>query len=129
MPATGRPSCSGDEDLTRARGRGRNQVDCPTRATAGNRLVRLTAWRCRRILWRHFTPDMQIKVSGVVAVNIAASNIRMGTVVTLRLSSEIGGDTLENCNPLVGANVASTTATCTATFPFSVTITSARATW
>ena len=76
-----------------------------------------------------FTPDMQINVSGAVAVNIAASNIPMGTAVTLRLSSEIGGDTLVNCNPLVGASVASTTATCTATFPFSVTITSARATW
>ena len=62
-------------------------------------------------------------------VNLAASNIPIGTIVTLRLSSETNGDSLIACNPLAGASVASTTATCTATFPFSVTITSARATW
>ena len=74
-------------------------------------------------------PDVQINSNGPVTVNIAASNIPVGTVVTLRVTQQTAGDQSIQCAPLAGASAAATTATCTATFAFSVSLATLRATW
>jgi hypothetical protein len=77
---------------------------------------------------QYLTPDVQISANTPVSVAIAGSNIPVGTVVTLRVTSESGGDALISCPGLAGT-LASSTATCTATFPYSVSLATLRATW
>jgi hypothetical protein len=74
----------------------------------------------------YLNPDVQIAASGPVTVNIAATNVPVGTVVTLRLTTDLNGDVSTPCNPLAGT-LAASTATCTATFPFEVSIAGLRA--
>jgi len=74
------------------------------------------------------SPDIQINANTPVNVAISASNVPVGTIVMLRLSSEVGGDQTLACDPLAGTVTAST-ATCTATFPFLVSVANVRATW
>ncbi len=50
----------------------------------------------------YLTPDIQINANTPVNVAIAAANVPVGTIVTLRLSSEFGGDQTLNCDPLAG---------------------------
>ncbi len=78
---------------------------------------------------QYLTPDVQINSNSPVTVNIAASNVPVGTVVTLRVTAETAGDQSIQCTPLAGASAAATTASCTATFPFSVSLATLRATW
>ena len=74
------------------------------------------------------TPDIQISATTPVTINIAATNIPVGTIVTLRLTSGTSGDAVVSCNAL-GGTAAASTATCSATFPFSVSLASLRASW
>ncbi len=76
----------------------------------------------------YLNPDVTIAAAGAVTVNLAAKNIPLGTVPTLRITAETGPDTTITCNALAGT-VASSTATCSATFPFSVSIAGIRASW
>jgi len=69
-----------------------------------------------------------IAATGAVTVNLAAANIPLGTIVTLRITAETGADTTISCTPLAGT-LAASTATCSATFPFSVSIAGVRASW
>jgi hypothetical protein len=73
-------------------------------------------------------PDIQITASSAVTVNIAAANIPLGTVVSLRVTSDTANDAVISCAPLAGTAAAST-ASCSATFPYAVSIASLRATW
>ena len=73
-------------------------------------------------------PDVTINAPGAVTVALAAANIPVGTVVTLRITGNNAADTILQCNALAGT-AASSTATCSATFPFSISIASVRATW
>ena len=75
----------------------------------------------------YLLPDVQINSGTAVNVAISASNIPLGTVVKLRLASE-QIDTIIDCAGLAGT-IASSTATCSATFPFSVSIANLRASW
>jgi hypothetical protein len=77
---------------------------------------------------QYLNPDVQINTNNPVTVNIAASNVPVGTVVTLRVTAETAGDTSMQCSPLAGT-AASSTASCSATFPFSVSLATLRATW
>jgi hypothetical protein len=77
---------------------------------------------------QYLAPDVQINANSAVTVALAGANIPLGTAPTLRLSPEGSADVLITCSPLAGT-LASSTSTCSATFPFSVTITAARATW
>ena len=74
------------------------------------------------------SPDVTINASTAVSINIAAANVPLGTVVNLYLASETGTDQAIACAPLAGS-VASSTATCSATFPLGTTATLARAVW
>ena len=74
------------------------------------------------------TPDVVISASSAVTVNLAAANIPLGTVVSLRITEVSGPDTTISCAPLAGTLAASTGA-CSATFPYTVSIANARATW
>ena len=73
--------------------------------------------------------DVVVNASGASTVTIAAKNIPLGTVVNLRISSEIVMDQSITCSPLTGAAPASSSATCTATFPLGANITIASASW
>jgi hypothetical protein len=73
-------------------------------------------------------PDVVISAAGAATVNLAASNIPLGTVVSLRVTAQTGPDTIISCAALAGT-VAASTATCSATFPFAVSIADVRATW
>ncbi len=73
-------------------------------------------------------PDITITASSAVTVNLSASNVPLGTQVQLTLTPETGNQASATCNPLAGT-IASSTATCSITFPTGVNITSARATW
>lgn len=77
---------------------------------------------------QYLLPDVIVSAPGPVTVNIAGSNIPLGTVVTLRLTSDTGGDQLLSCSGLAGT-VAASTSSCSATFPFSISIAEIRATW
>jgi hypothetical protein len=77
---------------------------------------------------QYLTPDVIIAATGAVTVNLAAANIPLGTIVTLRITAETGSDTTISCTPLAGT-LAASTATCSATFPFSVSIAGVRASW
>ena len=61
-------------------------------------------------------PDATIDNSNPVAIAIQASNIPLGTVLTLRISSESGPDLTTTSTPLAGT-VANSTASATVTFP------------
>ena len=77
----------------------------------------------------YFSPDVTINAPGAVTVNLVAANIPLGTVVTLRITAEgSGADAVISCTPLAGAVTAST-ATCSATFPFSISIADVNASW
>jgi hypothetical protein len=76
----------------------------------------------------YLTPDVTIAAAGAVTVNLAAANIPLGTVVTLRIVAEPAADTSVSCTALAGT-VAASTATCSATFPFAVSIAGVRASW
>jgi hypothetical protein len=69
-----------------------------------------------------------INSATAVTINIAATNVPVGTVVTLAIQSELGADQTITCNPLAGTP-ASSTATCSATFPTSVSLVLASASW
>jgi hypothetical protein len=77
---------------------------------------------------QYLTPDITIAAVGAVTVNIAAANIPLATVVTLRITASSGPDTTVSCTPLAGT-VAVSAATCSATFPFAVSIAGVRASW
>ena len=64
------------------------------------------------------TADVTINASNTVAVAITASGVPLGTVVKLLIQSEFGTDQSVNCTPLAGS-VASSSATCNASFPTS----------
>lgn len=76
----------------------------------------------------YLNPDVIINAPGAVNVNLAAANIPLGTIVSLRITAETGADTTISCSPL-GGTVAASTATCSASFPFSVSIAGVRASW
>jgi len=76
----------------------------------------------------YLSPDVTIAATGAVTVNLAAANVPLGTIVSLRVTAETGPDTTISCAPLTGT-LASSTATCSATFPYSVSIAGVRAAW
>lgn len=76
----------------------------------------------------YLTPDVVIAAVGAVTVNLAAANIPLGTIVSLRITAETGPDAIISCTPLAGT-VATSTATCSATFPFAISIAGVRASW
>ncbi|BDC49850.1 hypothetical protein F183_A21660 [Bryobacterales bacterium F-183] len=74
------------------------------------------------------SPDVSINTSSSATVNLAAKNIPPGTVVNLKISSDTIRDQSLTCNALAGT-LASSTATCTATFPLGANLTIASASW
>jgi hypothetical protein len=74
------------------------------------------------------TPDVTINAASAVTINIAAVGVPVGTVVSLGIQSELGSDQTITCNPLAGS-LASSTATCSASFPTSVSRILASASW
>jgi hypothetical protein len=74
----------------------------------------------------YLSPDVTINANTSVTVNASAVNIPVGTIPVLRLTSETAGDQLINCAALAGTLAASTT-TCSATFPFAISIAELRA--
>lgn len=67
------------------------------------------------------TPDVTINSATAVTINISGVNVPVGTVVTLAIQSELGPDQTITCTPLAGS-LASSTATCSASFPTSVSL-------
>jgi hypothetical protein len=74
------------------------------------------------------TPDVTINAATAVTINISAVGVPVGTVVLLNVQSELGPDQNISCNPLAGT-LASSTATCSASFPTSVSRILASASW
>jgi len=74
------------------------------------------------------TPDVTINATNSVTINISAIGVPVGTVVSLNIQSELGPDQTIHCNPLAGTT-ASSTATCSASFPTSVSRILASASW
>ena len=62
------------------------------------------------------TPDASINTSNSVPIVIQASNIPVGTAVTLQITSDQGSDMIVTCPALSGTLAASTT-TATVAFP------------
>ncbi len=62
------------------------------------------------------TPDVSINTANSVNVVVQATNIPVGTVVTLQVTSDQAGDSVITCPALAGT-LASSSATCTAVFP------------
>jgi len=73
-------------------------------------------------------PDVTINSGAAVPVAIAATNIPAGTVVSLVISSETGGDQVVQATPLSGT-AASSTATASITWPLGVSRVYIRAVW
>jgi hypothetical protein len=73
-------------------------------------------------------PDVTIAAAGNVTVNIAASQVPIGTQVTLTLIPSVGAPVSTTCVGLAGT-IAASVATCSITFPTGVSLTSATATW
>lgn len=73
-------------------------------------------------------PDVTIAAAAAVTVNIAATQVPLGTQVTLTLVPSIGSAVSTQCSALTGTTAASL-ATCSITFPTGVSLTSASATW
>jgi hypothetical protein len=63
-----------------------------------------------------------------VTIAITATGIPVGTVVTFNILSELGTDQNITCTALTGT-LASSTATCSASFPTSVSILLGSASW
>ncbi|MCX6596171.1 MAG: hypothetical protein NTV70_07370 [Acidobacteria bacterium] len=76
----------------------------------------------------YLRPDVIINASTPVTVNVEAKNMPLTAAVKLRVTSETAGDQLVDCVALSGSSATSTT-TCSATFPFSISISALRATW
>lgn len=76
----------------------------------------------------YLTPDVQINANTPVTVNLSAANVPLGTTPILRVTSESGADQSITCGGLTGT-LASSTSSCSVTFPFSISIASLRATW
>jgi hypothetical protein len=76
----------------------------------------------------YLIPDVTIASTTAVTVNLAGVNIPIGTVPSLRITAETGADTTIACSALAGS-VGASTSTCTATFPYAVSIAGVRATW
>jgi len=74
------------------------------------------------------TPDVTINATNAVTINISAVGVPVGTVVTLNIQSELGPDQNISCTPLAGT-MDSSTATCSASFPTSVSRILAAASW
>jgi len=74
------------------------------------------------------TPDVTINATTAVTINISAVAVPVGTVVQLNIQSELGPDQTVSCNPLAGT-LAASTATCSASFPTSVSRILASASW
>jgi len=74
------------------------------------------------------TPDVTINATTAVTINISAIAVPVRTVVQLNIQSELGPDQTISCNPLAGT-LASSTATCSASFPTSVSRILASASW
>lgn len=74
------------------------------------------------------TPDVTINSASVVNIVITAVGVPIGTQVQLNIQSELGPDQNITCPGLTGT-VASSTATCTASFPTSVSRILASASW
>ncbi len=74
------------------------------------------------------TPDVTINAATAVTINISAVGVPVGTVVQLNILSELAADQNISCNPLAGT-LASSTATCSASFPTSVSRILAAASW
>lgn len=62
------------------------------------------------------TPDVSINTPNSVNVVVQASNIPVGTLVTLQITSDQSADVTIQCPGLSGT-LASTTTTCTVVFP------------
>jgi len=77
----------------------------------------------------YLNPDVTITANTAVNVNLAAANIPLGTIPTLRITAETGTDTVISCSGLSGASPAASTSTCAATFPYAISIAGVRATW
>ena len=74
------------------------------------------------------TPDVTINATTAATINISAVGVPIGTAEQLNIQSELGPDLNISCNPLAGT-VASSTATCSASFPTSVSRILAAASW
>jgi hypothetical protein len=77
---------------------------------------------------QYLSPDVIIAAASAVNVNLAAANIPLGTIPSLRITAETGADTTITCGALAGS-LAASTSTCSATFPFSISIAGVRASW
>ena len=73
-------------------------------------------------------PDVSFASAGAVTVNISASAVPLGTVVNLTLVPEIGSVVAATCSGLAGT-LASSTSTCSATFPSGSSLVYAIASW
>lgn len=76
----------------------------------------------------YLTPDVTLNTSNAVTIQIAANNIPPGTVVTLRITNEVNPDQLITCAPLAGS-LATSTASCSATYAQLGSMSSVRAVW
>ncbi len=74
------------------------------------------------------TPDVTFSATTPVTISISAAGIPVGTVVKLNIQSELAPDQIISCNPLSGTAISSTT-TCSASFPSSVSRILASASW
>jgi hypothetical protein len=74
------------------------------------------------------TPDVTINATNAVTINISAVGVPPQTVVQLNIQSELGPDQNISCTPLTGT-LAGSTATCSASFPTSVSRILASASW
>lgn len=72
--------------------------------------------------------DVVINAAGSSTLTIAAKFVPVGTLVNLRINSDTVVDQSLTCAPLAGV-LASSTATCTATFPLGANIAIAAASW
>jgi hypothetical protein len=76
----------------------------------------------------YLSPDVVLNTSSAVTIQIASSNIPVGTVVKLRITNEAQVDQTISCTPLAGS-LASATASCSATYAQLGSMSSVRATW
>jgi hypothetical protein len=75
----------------------------------------------------YLSPDVTIAATTAVNVVLSANNIPAGTIPTLRITAETGTDTVISCSALGSGNPAAST--CSATFPYAISIAGVRATW
>lgn len=77
----------------------------------------------------YLSPDVTIAATSAVNVILAGANIPLTAPVTLRVTAETGADTTISCTSNPGSTTASSTWTCSATFPYAISIAGARAAW